>query len=170
METPEPTGHRRHIRVHTTLGIVEGHFITSPMLRLLDDLNVERTFLTVEDLEVVSGRWPTGGGPVAVNRDAILFVAELSPPPERPIGAVPANLGRYTPALVLLSIGDYRVEGAVHVPQGGNAIVRLQHPAHAYVALTGVTIRGPEGQVEVPFVAVNRNRVLAAQELEPSEE
>ena len=68
-------------------------------------------------------------------------------------------------APVRLRVGHFDVEGLVHVPAGGNPMMRLNQQGHPFLALTSASVVGEETQTGVPFLAVNRSHILAAQEL-----
>lgn len=167
-ELLEDANHRieRAIRVTTAEGSVEGNLRISPKLRTLDDLNlVARRFVNLHDATSVTTNWKLGRGMLAVNKASILFVREVAPPPPRPSG----QFGSYSRASVKLCLKGYEIEGFVHVPAGGVVMKRLDQGNHPFISLTDVLIVGEDEQRTAPFVAVNRNFITAAQEIEPEE-
>lgn len=163
---------QRHVRVYTQNGCVEGQLDSSIVVRLLDDLNVDRPFLTLYDLVGCAGRWPCHDGTLAIRRDSVLFVLELSEPPPRPGNPSAAFQGHFNRARVDFQVAEFSISGMLHVPLGGAPMALLQHESHSFVALTSATITGPELEIEVPFLAINRRHVLAlhAHDLEVPEE
>lgn len=156
----------RPLRLVTRFGIVEGVLRTSPMLRVLDDINVmSRNFITLHSPVTYTEDWPDDGGPLAVNRSSVLFVVELEPPPPRPGGPMAGELTRFTRAPLRLRVGEFTIEGFVHVPPGGNAMSRLYQDSRPFLAVTSARIQGPSVEDEIGFVAVHRSHVLAAQVL-----
>ena len=156
----------RRVRLETTCGSVEGSLWVSPMLRTLDEINVvARNFVTLHTPEVVASDW-FRKSPLCVRRSSILFMHELSNPPKR---SGQAAHGSFTRAALRLRVGPFNVEGFAHVPRGGNALNRLNQGGHSFISLTSVSVLGPDWQFATPFLAVNLDHVLAAQELVPEE-
>ncbi len=155
---------RRTIRIHTNGGTIDGVIQSSIMVRLLDDLNLNRSFITVQEPETQSGRWPAGEGAVSIRRSTILFVRELSVPPPRPGNPSAAFEGHFSRARVSFQVGDCSMTGWLHVPLKGSAIAQLQRESHPFVALTEVFAEGPDGNFEAAFLAVHRDRILAVRE------
>jgi len=173
METDEitETGRGlRAVRARTTFGDVDGWLQTSPVLRTLDDLNAkDRDFLVLcdpsGDLEHIHIR----GGRLAVNKSSILFVSEKDAF-TRPKGAAPVDAGLFSRAAVALWIGDFQVSGFVHVPRGAAALRRLNQLSDSFIAVTSASVTGPGFEQNLPFVAVNRSRILAVEDLLPDPE
>jgi hypothetical protein len=173
METDEITETARGLRalrVRTTFGDVDGWLQTSPILRTLDDLNATgRDFLVLcepgGDVRNVQFR----GGRLAVNKSSILFVSEKETF-TRPNSAVPVDAGLFSRAAIALWIGDYQVSGFVHVPRGAAALRRLNQLSDAFIAVTSASVTGPDFEQNLPFVAVNRARILAVEDLLPDPE
>jgi hypothetical protein len=163
----DPETHERQIRIRTEYEVIDGLIRTSPFLRTLDDLNVaSRNFVTVYNAVLSSTEWSPEDGPLAVNRDSILFVMELSGPPILPSSrAALMGTDRHTRAAIRLRVGDYLVQGCVHVPHGGNALSRLYQASHPFVALTSVSATRQQADFTATFLAVNRAHILAAQEI-----
>lgn len=152
---------QRHIRIYTLNGSVDGRLDSSVVLRLLDDMNVGRAFITLKQPESRGGRWPAHEGSLSIRRDSILFVMELAEPPPRPGNPSAAFQGHFTRAKVDFQVMDFSVTGMLHVPLGGQPIAFLQHETHPFVALTSAVVFGPQLELEVPFLAVNRRHILA---------
>ena len=157
----------RAVRIDTVDGAIEGWLRVGARLRTLDDLNmVARRFVTVYSPKSLSSAWQPDGTPLAINKDSILFVRELSPPPPRS----GSRLGDFTRAPVHLRVKHFEIEGLVDVPPGGAAIKRLDQDSHPFVSLTSVLVSGPDERVTTPFLAVNRNHITSAQVIGPEEE
>ena len=159
------TGERqneRRIRVVTQYGTIEGVIRVPPLLRTLDELNMQaRLFTVIKDPSTGNIDWGFGLGDLAVNKRSIQFVHELSNPPQsdRKFG------GQYSRGTMRLRVGSFVIEGFLHVPPGGECLKRLNQGQHDFVALTSVSVTGPDSQFATPFLAVNRLHVLAAQAL-----
>ena len=157
----------RAVRITTTDGAVDGCLHISARLRTLDDLNmVSKRFVMLYSPTSRTTSWQIGNGPLAVNKNAILFVQELSAPPPKAGG----RFGNFARAAVRLNLKNYEVEGFVHVPPGGAPMKRLDQDNHAFVSLTTVLITGTDEHQTAPFLALNRNFITAAQVCEPEEE
>lgn len=168
MDNPIDGQMHRPVRVQTPRGVVEGHLNSSSMIRLLDDLNVvNHAFRTIQSPVVDNEAWAVTDGPLAVHRDSILFVTEREDAPPLPLnrqGAIEA--ARHTRAALRLWVGDFVIDGFVHVAPGGTPLSRLYQGQRPFLALSSATVIGPDGTVETPFIAVNRSHVTSAQELE----
>jgi hypothetical protein len=157
----------RAIRVDTVDGAIEGWLRTGAKLRTLDDLNVvAKRFVTIYAPKSLTGSLQVGSGPLSINKDAILFVRELSPPPPRS----GSRLGDFTRVPVQLRVKHFEIQGLVDVPPGGSPMKRLDQDTHPFVSLTSVLVAGPDGRATTPFLAVNRSHVTTAQVIEPEEE
>jgi hypothetical protein len=157
----------RRVRIDTVDGAVEGSLRISPGLRTLDDLNlVAKRFVTIYSPKSLNENWQTGQGSLSVNKDSILFVRELSSPPPRAGG----NFGSFTRAPIRLHVKQFEVEGFVHVPPGGSPMKRLDQSSHPFVSLTSVLVTSTDSESTAPFLAVNRNRVTAAQVVDHDQE
>ena len=122
-------------------------------------------FRTIQSPRVQDG-WDVEDAPLAIHRDSILFVMETKDAPPLPSNrAATLDAARHTRAALRLRMGEFVLEGFVHVPPGGTPLSRLFHDRHAFMAFTSVTVTGPNGTVEAPFVAVNRAHVSSAQEV-----
>ncbi len=76
--------------------------------------------------------------------------------------------GRRAP--VVLRVGDFSIEGSVHVLGNGTAMARLQQQGHTFVALTAASVVGASFRFETPFLAVNRRHVTAVRERNAAED
>lgn len=152
----------RTIYIQTTLGAVEGTLASSVMLRLLDDLNVvARNFLTVHDPMILAGPWSSGDGPINLNKRSVLFVKEKAGCPP-PIGNRRVS-SRFTRAPIEMLLKEFRLQGYVHLPPGGDPLTRLNQLDSTFVALTSVSVIGPAEEFVTPFLAVNQAHVMSAQ-------
>jgi hypothetical protein len=168
MTEDTPGREARRVRLYSLHGLVEGNLHVGARLRTLDDLNVvAKRFVQLHPpTHATNAAWSLDGGPVAVNKKAILFAQELASPPQR--SGMP--FGGFTRSAVRLRIGDYEVEGFVHVPPGGEPMRRFDQDNHAFISLTTVLVVGPEGDRATPFLAVNRDFITAAQVVGPEPE
>jgi hypothetical protein len=154
----------RELRIHTPTGSVDGTLEVSHGLRTLDHLNlVLKSFVNIRPTREPGDGWPFGPGLLAVNKDCILFVQELSAPAPRSS----SSFGSFSRSPVRLRVDQFTIEGFVHVPHGGSPMKRLDQDTHAFVPLTTVLVSGPAEYVTAPFLAVNRRAISAAQALEP---
>jgi hypothetical protein len=156
---------RRGVRIQTLMGEIQGWLPANPITRTLDDLNLaSRAFAVVHD---PTGNYETGSlrsGPLAINKASILFLTESYSPPEQT--AHRRGPGPYARAGVRLRIADFDIVGYVHVPPGGDPMMRLNQSGQPFLALTAASINGPDGDFVTPFLAINRMHILAAQEVE----
>jgi len=105
------------------------------------------------------------GSVLAIAPDAILCVVELSEWIPRRGDAFEA--GRFRRCPVRLQLADLVVDGFAHVPQGTNALERLDHDRHPFFALTSVSAVGPHSHVTAPFMAIHRRHVELLQRIDP---
>jgi len=160
MSETGPVREERSVRVDTIDGAIAGDLHISSRLRTLDDLNmVSKRFITLHSSKSVSGDWHPSAGPLAINKDSILFVRELSAPPPKSAG----NFGSFTRAPIRLRIKGFEIEGFVHVPPDGMAMKRFDQDTHSFISLTTALVTGPGTEEMTPFLAVNRDYVTAAQ-------
>ncbi len=160
----QPLGDRedRAVRLANVDGDVVGKFRLNAMLRTLDDLNVvSKYFVVVHDAELSATGWSFEGRTLAINKNAILFATEIT-------AYVPRreqHHGGYTRQAVRIQVAKFEIEGFVHVPHGGSALVRLNQDTHPFIAMTSASVAGPGAPFATPFLAVNRRQIQAAQEL-----
>ncbi len=148
----------RTVRIETLHGSLEGLLLISELLRTLDELNMApKAFLTVHSPVLDGTGWSFPDGPLSVNKSNILFLAELSSPD----GGKTAKFVDFTRAAVRLRIGVFDVEGFVHVPPHGDPLLRFNQDTHPFIALTSVSVIGPDTRFASPFLAVRRSHVLA---------
>lgn len=153
----------RPVRLQTENGSIEGELMTSPVVRTLDEVNVvARGFLPLRRPRGITGEWPEGDGALAVSKASVVFLQEVTEPSPRPGNR--AEAARFHQAPILLRVGEFLVEGQVHVPAGGTALTRLNQDSHPFMALTGARVRGNGEVFSAPFLAVNRAHIVAAQE------
>ena len=154
----------RKVRVRTTRGSVVGLLPISEQVRTLDDINMVATrFVVLQEPEVEDGDLALEPGPLAINKSQILFLSESEPPRARTFNRLAAARKSRSP--VRLMMEDFTIEGFVHIPVNGKALIRLRQEGHSFIAITTVKVTGPHATFEAPFLAVNRDHVLAAQEL-----
>jgi len=161
---------RRQVHVQTIHGAIEGYVETGARIRTLDDLNMfSRKFLRIEDAVVSSNVWSFDSGTIGVNSSAILFVIERTRFKRKPGKRVEA--ARFNRAAVRLCVGEYEIQGFLHVPGRGDVLTRLNRDKYPFIALTSASVVGPDSEFAAPFLAVNLEHVMAAQEiLEESQE
>ena len=154
----------RTVHMETLHGSIKGKLLVSVLLRTLDDLNlVAKAFLNVHSPALGGTGWSFPDGSLAVNKSTILFAAELSVPE----GKRGEKFGGFTRAAVRLRVGAFDIEGFVHVPPGGDPLMRFNQDTHPFIALTSASIVGPDTQFASPFLAVNRSHILAVQPTDP---
>jgi len=153
----------RGVRIQTTAGRIEGNLRIATRLRTLDDLNlVSKRLVTMHSAHAEEANWPFDPGKVSINKASVLFVQELGTPTVQ----TGVSFGRFTRSAVRLRVGEFDIQGFVHVPPGGMAMKRLDQDNHPFVSLTSVLVSGPDGEFTAPFLAVNRSHIIAAQEVE----
>lgn len=152
----------RVLRIQSLQGTVEGILRTSPSLRTLDDLNlVARNFVTLHDPSVDGEPWGDAATRMALSKASILFVIEDA----ETMGPRSIDPETYRRAPLRLRIAEFDVQGFLHVPHGGDPMQRLNQDGHPFVALTSASVVGPNIELAVPFLAVNRQRIALAVEL-----
>ena len=156
---------QRPVLIHTSRGTLEGELEIGAALRTLDRLNLlQHAFITIENPRVVTGDWSIEPGTLMLNTSCILFVVEQSSPVTG--FGVSGESARFSRSAVRLQVGEFEIQGFLHVPGQGQPLVRLKQDRHAFLAITSASIVGPDVAIASSFVAVNRAHVLAAQELE----
>ncbi len=157
----------RPVRVYTASASFDGLLTVSLGMRTQDELNIAaRPFLTLASGSVYSGRSALAEGTLSISKAAILFAFEL-PDLGSPLAATtdgPA-LGRFARAVLRLQVGDFAIEGYAHAAQGGDALSRLNQVRQPFMALSPASLEGAGVKGAMPFVAINRQHVIAAQEI-----
>jgi hypothetical protein len=134
-------------------------------MHYLNVMSTNQSFLTLRPpLVCWDDSWDSEEGPLAISTDSILFVVELSK--FRPNNGESLDVGEFIRAMVRLKLADYIIEGFVHVPLGGTPISRVIQDRHPFIALTDVSVSGPGGSFEVPFLAVCHQQINAVQEIQ----
>lgn len=155
---------KRQVLIQTVHGVIEGSVLTGAQIRTLDDLNMfSRKFLRVEEAVVTSPAWSFSPGTIGINTSSILFVIERSKFKRKSGKRVEA--ARFNRAAVMLRVGDFDIQGFVHVPGRGDILTRLNRDKYPFIALTSASVIGPDSEIAAPFLAVNRSHILAAQEI-----
>lgn len=154
----------RRLRVQTTRGCLEGLIRTAPAVRTLDDLNVvARNLVTLSDVQALTGDWSLESGSVALTKSAILYVFETEGPTLQ--SSVVKGAARFFRSPVRLWLAEFSIRGFVHVPAGGSAMARLNQQSHSFIAVTSCSVVGPETELAVPFIAINREHIIAGEEM-----
>ncbi|MCP3978310.1 MAG: hypothetical protein GY716_03120 [bacterium] len=149
----------RPVRIFGCNRTTDGLLSASIRLRTIDDLNsVSKNFVRVHGPKAASGDSAVLDGPMAINKRSILFVQELNPPTSKP----KANFGNFDISPVQFQVGDYTVQGFVHVPPGGSPMKRLDQD-HTFLAVTTALVSGPDGEFTAPFLALNKRHIATAQ-------
>jgi hypothetical protein len=133
-------------------------------MHYLNVISSSQNFLQIKPPVTCTGNWRFEDAPLAVATDSILFVTELAecvPTPGDPHAAA-----RFKRARIRLRLDEYDIDGYVHVPPGGDPIARLNQDRHTFIALTAVTVVGPDTELTAPFLAACRTEILAMQILE----
>lgn len=146
---------RRRVQVQTRKETMEGWLNVCSTLRTLDDLNlVSPRFLALEVDTPASMSFEPGR--IGLDTNSILFVRELTEY-RRPGNRVEA--AQFSRAPVRLLLGDFEVQGFMHVPGRGDPLTRLSQTKHRFVALTSVSVVGPGYEFASSFLAVNRTNI-----------
>ncbi len=154
--------------MRTTFGTFEASLTCSAGMRTLDAVNQLSSSVVILRAPVVPALGPPfGPGRLAIVKSSILFVQELETPPATS-GSRPRC--RFWQSPVALRVGEFIVEGSVHVPIGGDPLLRIHQSGPAFLALTSVVARASGSEFEAPFLAVNRFQIAAAQKLPEREE
>ena len=154
----------RRLRLVTGHGYVDGQLRANAGVSTLHYLNVSaatQAFVVVQPPIQTHPEWGIESGELALSVSSILFVQELSKFVPVPGDRQAAAQFRRSP--VRLNVGDYSVEGFVHLPPGGDAFSRLNNDRHPFFALSSASILGPDTQFSAAFLAVKRDKVLALQ-------
>jgi hypothetical protein len=166
MAQPPETG-ERGIRVHTTQGVIEGSLLVNDGVRTSDHLNLAgRSFLDVRREESSFPR-SFGPGSLAVARSCILFITETGDLNPRTDSRIEAS--RFSRVALRLRVGDYDVQGFLHVPVLSSPMKRLTQNRQPFVAFTAASVVGPDTEFATAFLAVNVDHLLAVQEIEPAD-
>jgi hypothetical protein len=156
----------RRVRLHTWSGVLEGYMPCSPAVRTLDAVNQLATgFVTLQPPVTTPFGAPFGEGPVAISRSSVVLIEELEEShAQAPV--LRAGFPKLWRAAIVLRVGTFTVNGFVHVPMGGNPLMRVStNDGPPFLALTVVDALSPTGPVKAQFVAVNRSHITAAQEV-----
>ena len=156
----------RRIRVYTHHGSVEGSLHTNDGVSTMHYLNVAaamQPFLGLRPPLTCAQDWMFDDSSLAVAMDSILFVTELSEYVPRP--GDPREAAQFQRIPIRLRLSDFIVDGHIHVPNGSNPIQRLNQDRHAFIALTVVSVMGPQEQFATSFLAANRRYITAVQQI-----
>jgi len=159
--------HSRHLRLVTRHGAVVGQLRTNENVSTLHYLNVaamSRNFLVMQPPITPSKGWNISEGAIALSISTVLFAQELSE--YVPVAGDPVAAAEYERCAVRLNVGDYAVEGFLHLPHGADPITRLNQDPHAFFALSSASVMGPDSQFAAAFLAVKRSEVIAVQAIE----
>ena len=154
----------RRVRVFTAHGHVDGTVRVSSRLSTLNYMNVtarSRSFMVMSPPIEPSSGWNVVEGTLALAFASVLFVQEL-----RDFDIVDSDreaAALYERCAVRLSVGEYAIEGYLHLPPGGDPITRLNQDSHEFFALSSVSAMGPQAQFATHFLAVKRSEVIALQ-------
>ncbi|ANM31752.1 hypothetical protein ABI59_22620 [Acidobacteria bacterium Mor1] len=160
----------RKIRVHTRDGYIEGELATNESTSTLHYLNVTnstRSFLPLQPPLTTSQDWFLDDTSLQIAMDSVLFVVELTD--YRPPSGDPSAAALYSVSPVRVRIGNYTIDGEVHVPPQGTPVDRLNYERHPFVAITSASVLGPDAQFAAAFVAVNRAYIAGIQEIVEAE-
>ena len=100
---------RRPVLIHTLRGSVEGSLHVNPGVRTLDFLNVPHRFVAVDATEIAVADWSFEQGRLAINKDLIVFVTELTD--EAPATDRRAEAAHFTREGISLRVADCDVKG-----------------------------------------------------------
>ena len=158
-ETGAPDG--RPVMIQTTRGVVEGRAVAHPGIRTLDWLNHSQRFLEVEVTSTSVEHWGFDQGLVGINKDMILFVAELCD--TLPTTDSRVEAGHYSREAVAIRLREFDVKGYLHVRGILDPLVRLSRSNGEFTALTSASVLGPDVELAASFLAINPDHVLGAQ-------
>lgn len=154
----------RRLRLVTRYGQVEGQLRTNANVSTLHYLNVaamSRNFIVIQPPIEPSKGWNVAAGALALSIDTVLFAQEISQ--YTPVAGDPIAASEYERRGVRLNVGEYAVEGFMHLPPGANPIARLNQDRQAFFALSAVSVMGLDVQFAAPFLAIKRSEVIAVQ-------
>jgi hypothetical protein len=150
----------RPVHVETTGGRFDGHLRVGAAVRTLDDLNVVSKGFVIVHQPGPSTCGEFGENELVLNRSSILFVSE----PPVPLIDSGTRYGVFDKITVRLRAGHFDVQGYLHTASGSAALTRFNVATHPFIALTEVLVLGPDTEFTVPFLAVNKEHVVAVQE------
>jgi hypothetical protein len=154
----------RRLRLITLHGHVDGQVRVNPRISTLHYLNVtarSQSFIVMAPPIEPSAEWNVVDGSLALAFDSVIFVQEMSD--FRLVDSDRAAAALYKRGAVRLNVGEYAVEGFIHMPPGGNPIGHLNQDRHPFFALTAVSVMGPHNQFAAPFLAIKRSEVIVLQ-------
>jgi hypothetical protein len=155
------------VLIHTLRGSVEGNLQVNPDVRTLDLINIPHRFVTVETTEIALADWSFEQGRLAINKDLIVFVSELTD--DAPVTDRRAEAAHYTREGISLRVADCDVRGYMHVRGVNDPLVWLSLIRQPFMALTSASIVGPDFELATGFVAINRAHILAVQTMNLNE-
>lgn len=154
------------VRIHTVSGSIFSGYVYCPYRRLVDVLNNVSSsreisnsgFLRVTKAEMLFLYGKCVADSAYINKADILFVRPMDSE------SVPYTPKPYTP--VRLHMPSYNVTGHIHYTRG-RRLEDVLNSVFSFFAMTNVEIRSVEcGDVlKASFVAVNKERILALEEL-----
>jgi hypothetical protein len=151
----------RPVLIHTLRGSVEGCLDVNPEVRTLDFINVPSRFVTVDATDIAVADWSFEPGRLAINKDLIVFVTELTG--EAPATDRRAEAAHFTREGISLRVADCDVKGYMHVRGVQDPLMWLSRSRQTFLALTSVSVVGPDFELATGFLAVNRAHILAVQ-------
>lgn len=154
---------RRPVLIHTLRGSVEGNLEVNPDVRTLDLINIPHRFVPVETTEIAVADWSFEQGRLAINKDLIVFVTELTD--AAPATDRRAEAAHYRREGISLRVADCDVKGYMHVRGVNDPLVWLSLVRQPFMALTSASVVGPDFELATGFIAVNRAHILAVQTL-----
>jgi hypothetical protein len=151
---------KRLIRLGTVHGEVRGYIRVHPEVRTLDDLNLSSVqFLHVEEALEDGPEDGSGDDVVAINGAATLWVVEVTPF-RRAESRIEAK--RFGRTAVRLAVGEFDIQGFLHVAESVDALERLNRDKNRFIALTSASVSGPDCVFGAPFLMVNREQIVSA--------
>ena len=158
---------RRPVLIHTLRGSVEGSLHVNPGVRTLDFLNVPHRFVAVDATEIAVADWSFEQGRLAINKDLIVFVTELTD--EAPATDRRAEAAHFTREGISLRVADCDVKGYMHVRGVHDPMTWLSRSQQSFMAVTSASVVGPDFELATGFLAVNPAHILAVQTMELDE-
>jgi hypothetical protein len=158
---------QRPVLIHTLRGTVEGSLEVNPDVRTLDVLNLPHRFVAIDASEIAVADWSFEQGRLAINKDLIVFVTELSD--DVFTSDRRAEAAHFTREGISLRVADCDVKGYMHVRGVHDPLIWLNQSRQPFMALTSASVVGPDFELAASFLAVNPAYILAVQTMDLNE-
>jgi hypothetical protein len=159
----------RPVRVQTTHGAVEGMLRVPRKVRTLDELNLPaQRFLRVRIADSTLASSCFEAGSLDIHKESILFLTDSAGP--QVAGDRRVERLHFLRTAVRLKVGDFEIQGFLHVRGVRDPITWLAHARQPFLALTAASVVGPGTELALPFLAVSPRHVVVAQGVEVAED